>query len=587
MLKQYSNLFIVSLLAIIFFFATSSFNYLTQDKSYVKWSSPDETANYFFAERFATTGQLSYFDSAAVSGDNMVMPRSLRSDFGWLKPVSFLGIVLLYGSIGSLLGTGVIPFLTPFLAALGIIIFYLLIKKIFNNRTALLSSFLLAVFPVYIYYTVRSMFHNVLFIVLLLIGFYFLVLALDQKKEKIKKKFSSFKIKALDCWQFLFAFLGGASIGLAIITRTSELLWLAPALFLLWLFYVRRLGLIKLILLLAGIFLAITPVIYWNQILYSSPVYGGYNEMNRSLDDISYSSGEFVQSILKGDFRQLDGYLSSLKENIFYFGFKSEQSIEMFQHYVVEMFPYLLYVVLIGLLFLIIQNSFHFKKKYLVYFLSWLLLSVILVFYYGSWKFNDNPNPNHFTIGNSYTRYWLPIYLMMMPLASLAVVRISRALVLMDKEMKNRIKVIISNGLQATAVLLFAISSIIFVMYGSEEGIAHLYYNNKAERVTAEQVFALTEPEAIIITRYHDKYFFPERRVIMGVFPNEEIFTAVSKLIKDHPVYYYNFYLNEADVNYLNERKLNEFNLEINLIRKFNAKFGLYKLIDKDNETNE
>ena len=124
-MKKPSNLIIVVILAIVFFFATASFNYFSQDNSYVKWTSPDETANYFFTKRFVLSGSLAYFDSAAIIGDNMVMPRSVRSDFGWLKPVSFLGIILLYGGIASLFGIGVIPFLTPFFAALGIIVFYL------------------------------------------------------------------------------------------------------------------------------------------------------------------------------------------------------------------------------------------------------------------------------------------------------------------------------------------------------------------------------------------------------------------------------------------------------------------------------
>ncbi len=584
-LKKHFSLIIVGLLAIAFFLATASFNYTTQDRSYVKWSSPDETANFFFAKRFAETGQLSSFDVAAVTGDNMVIPRSFRSDFGWLKPVSFLGIILLYGSIASLLGVAVIPFLTPFLAALGIIIFYLLIKKVFNERIALLSSFLVAFFPVYIYYTVRSMFHNVLFIVLLLLGLYFLVRALEKKEKELKKKFVSFKLSTKDYLNLLYSFLGGAFIGLAVITRTSELLWLAPVLFLMWIFYVRRMGVIKLIISLAGLFLALTPVVYWNQILYASPVYGGYNEMNRSLDDLSYSSGEFFQAIIRGDFSKFEKYSDKLKENIFYFGFKSEQSVEMFQHYVIEMFPIIFYLSLLGLLLLIIQNTYRFRKKYLLYVLVLMTLGIILVFYYGSWKFNDNPNPDHFTIGNSYTRYWLPIYLMMIPLVALSISRLSRALVLMDKKVKSRLKILVSNGLQATIILLFAASSFIFVMYGSEEGIAYLYYNNKTERATAEKVFSLTEPESIIITRYHDKFFFPERRVIMGILPNEEIFVAANKLIKHYPVYYYNFFLNEDDVNYLNERKLNEYDFRIELVEKFNTKFGLYQLIKNNHET--
>ena len=583
-IKKHYNLIIVSCLAVIFFICTASFNYSLQDKDYVKWSSPDETANYFFSKKFSLDRELSFFDPAAIEGDNMVMPRSLRSDFGWLKPVSFLGIIIIYGSIAGVIGTATIPFLTPFFAAMGIIFFYFLIKRIFSDRVALWSAFLLATFPVYVYYTVRSMFHNVLFIILLILALYFLIISIEKRREK--RKFFSFHVKKVNWKNYLFAFLGGGFVGLAIITRTSELLWLVPVLGIMWLFYVKRFGLTKLILSLAGLFLALIPVVYWNQILYSSPIYGGYNEMNRSLDDLSQSSNSMLSSISQGRFDYLNSYVDSIKENVFYFGFKYDQSLEMFDHYVIDMFPILFYLSLFGLLLLIIRNIRKFKRKHLVYVLMWIVLSVILVFYYGSWKFNDNPDPNRFTIGNSYTRYWLPIYLMMMPLASLAIVSLSRALVAPFKHVSKNVRVYARTGLQITAMLVIASSSLLFVLYGSEEGLTYLYYNNKAERVTAEKVFELTEPESIIITRYHDKFFFPERRVIMGILPNEEIFSATEKLVKNYPVYYYNFYLNEKDVEYLNTRKLIDYNLEIQLTQKFNSKFGLYQINEKTQPKN-
>lgn len=588
--QKLANPLIVSLLALVFFISTASFNYFTQDKNYIKWTSPDETANYFFSKEFAETGQLSYFDPAAVIGDNMVMPRSLRSDAGWVKPVSFLGIALTYGSIGSILGSRVIPYLTPFFAAWGIIFFYLLINRIFNSkRVGLISAFLLASFPVYIYYTVRSMFHNVLFIVFLIIGFYFFTVALGEKRkikifEEIKTKFLTFKFERRRTVQIVMALLSGIFIGLAIITRTSEVLWLLPILGIIWLFYARRFGLIKFFVFLAGVIIALMPVVYWNTVLYQNSFRGGYNEMNRSLDEISSASTEVLSSKGISKFEQYKAYYHTIKDNIFYFGFKKEQSIDMFNHYIIDMFPVLVYLGLFGLLLLIARNIKHFEKKYLVYVLVWITLGLILVFYYGSWKFNDNPNPDSYTIGNSYTRYWLPIYLMLLPLVSYAIVKVSRALFSVTKKIPEKIKQIGIVGLQATAVLALSYIGLMFVLYGSEEGLAYLYYNNLAERGNAEMVFSLTEPNSIIITQYYDKFFFPERRIIMGKLPNDEILTAAQKLVKYYPIYYYNFFLNDKDVEYLNERKFASFDLEMELVKKVNAKFGLYKLNAKTDE---
>lgn len=578
LVKKYINWVIVGLLALAFFIATASFNYLSQERDYVKWTSPDETANYFFAKNFALTHELAVFDRANLRGDNMVIPRSVRSDNGFMKPVSFLGISLIYGSIAAVTDIAVIPFLTPLFAAIGIILFYSITRRLFTERIGLWSAFLLASFPVYIYYTVRSMFHNVLFMVLLLAGLYLFLLALGEKKEKIRTAFLSWKL-GRQWWEFLAALSSGAFIGLAIITRTSEILWLLPSLLVIWIFYARRFGIAKTVLFAAGLAAPLVWAAYYNQILYGSFWYGGYNEMNRSLDEIAKTSGQIFKFGWGMDsLIYYRDYFLAIFKNIFYFGFNPGQSKSMFINYVLKMFPYLSYAGLAGMLLLIFQNCRRFKKKYLVYILVWLFFSAFLVVYYGSWRFNDNPDLTRATIGNSYTRYWLPLYMGLMPLAALALVRVSRALLLMSSKSSARIRRLIATGLQSAAILAFASMSIIFVLYGSEEGLAYLYYNNREEKLNTRRVWALTDKEGIIITRYYDKFFWPERRVIMGVLPDDGILQAAIKLVRYYPIYYYNFYLKPADVEYLNRNKFVPYGLSMAEIKKVNAKFGLYEL---------
>jgi hypothetical protein len=126
--KKFSlDLYLIAVLvaALFFFLATAGYIFLNQRDGSVKWNSPDETANYYFTKSYATTHTLSHFEPAdAIAGD-LVIPRSIKSDRGWLKPVSFLGIILIYGTIGSWTSPAVIPYLTPFFGALGIIFFYL------------------------------------------------------------------------------------------------------------------------------------------------------------------------------------------------------------------------------------------------------------------------------------------------------------------------------------------------------------------------------------------------------------------------------------------------------------------------------
>ena len=574
LLKLDYNLLGAIVIALLFFIGASSYNFITQREGLVRWNSPDETANYYFTKLYATEHNLAVFESANVVVSDLVRPRSIRSDNGWLKPVSFLGIILIYGSIASLTSVAVIPYLTPFFGALGIIFFYLLLKRLFSSRIALMSSFILATFPVYFYFSVRSMFHNVLFTVLGLIGFYFLVLALDPGYSKFKRKFLEWKLPVKLWLGWLFMFLAGTFFGLAVITRSSELLWLAPVLAIIFLFYLRRIGLLRLPIFLAGVLLGLLPALYYNQILYASPLYGGYGEMNRSLSDISAAGAELVNQAT----HQIPAYqeiFDKVFKNVFFFGFHPGQSLEMFRYYVLDMFPILAGLSALGLLGLITLNFPKPRRKYLVYVLVWASLSAILILYYGSWRFSDNPSGSH-TIGNSYTRYWLPIYLMAIPLAAVTIELLLKIFFYFFRK-HHSYRVLVS-GSASVVVFLMAINSLNFLVFGPEEGLINLYYNMQTDRSMGRLVLDNTPNEAVIMTQYHDKVFFPERRIVMGTITEEQYYPELYKLLKYYPVYYFNFSFPPAAVDYLNNGRLAKQSLKMELVKQASDKFSLYKI---------
>jgi Dolichyl-phosphate-mannose-protein mannosyltransferase len=571
------NFLAAILIAVAFFVLTSSYNFITQRDGTVKWNSPDETANYYFAKSYATDHILSKFEPANIVASDLVIPRSLRSDNGWIKPVSFLGIILIYGEIGALTTPVIIPYLTPFFGAIGIIFFYMLVKRLFNARVALISAALLAVFPVYLYYSIRSMFHNVLFLVLLIIGFYFLVRALDKAYSHIiKPKLVSWHLPKNVLIGWLFTFLSGVFIGLAVITRSSELLWLAPVLGLIILFYGRRLGFSRLLLFAGGIGLGMLPAFYFNQILYQSPFNGGYGEMNRSIADISSAGSELIHNSIASQITAYQDLFTKIFKNVFFFGFHIGQSREMFNYYVIEMFPWLSWLAVLGVIGLIILNLKHPRKKFLVYLLMWGILSVILVLYYGSWRFTDNPNAASHTIGNSYTRYWLPMYLMAIPMAALAIELSLKGLFFLFRK-HSSYKALVSGG-ATVVVFLVMITSFNFLLFGSEEGLINLYYNTREDKRIGEMVFKLTPDDAIVITQYHDKVLFPERRIMMGKMEEENYYPYVAKLLNYYQVYYFNFSYTPEAVAYLNNGRLAKYNIKMELVKKTGGRFALYKL---------
>jgi len=535
---------ILGLLAVIFFTLTASFNYFRQQGDFIKWSSPDETANYTFAKLYAQTGELQFFEKYNLLAGDLIHPRSIRSDNGVLKPVSFLGLPLIYGQIGKIFGIGILPYLTPILGAIGLIFFALLLRQFFPAKIALSAAALLTFFPPYVYYSARSFFHNVPFTVFLITGLYFI----------------SLMVKAKAWARIWTSALAGLFIGGAIITRTSELLWLAPVLLIIWLFYLKKIGIFKLLMFLAFMGLAVLPVLYWNQVLYGSFFSGGYNEMNTSLQSLTNltASGQNLQTTA-----------AKIGNTIFYFGFKPWFSLRMFQSYFVNMFWWIFWPAVIGFLIFILKIKKWRRPQYL-YFLIWGITSVVLILYYGSWKFTDNPDPTRFTIGNSYTRYWLPVYLGALPLAAICLNKIAELVFFRLKSLVNCGRIVL--------IGIVALISVNFVYFGSEEGLMYGLVNNNLERKIYHEILDRTEGDAVIITRYHDKLFFPERKVILGLLNDKQMNYYYRRLLGKVPVYYFNFTLPRKDVEYLNERPLKESGFSIIPLTKIDS-FSLYKLV--------
>lgn len=600
---------ILAVLAVVFFACASSYIYLSQKGGFVKWSSPDETANYFFSKLYAQNGEFSIFEKYNLYAKDIIHPRSFRSDFGFLKPVSFLGLPLVYGKIASFTTWKVIGYLTPIFAAIGIIYFYLFLKMFFSRRTAIFSAFLLAVFPVYFYYSARSMFHNVLFTVFLIIGLYYTLKSVPKKEEKENKNNNShekagaklrekfLKLDSARIKDLLLAGLGGLFIGLAVTARSSELLWLGPLFGMIWIFNFWRFGIPRLVIWICFFGLALSPMLFNNYILYSSPIRGGYPEMNQSIQTVAMSGQELAKSVpdlAKGSAVKARGLAGEIKRAVFSFGLNVPRSLKIFNLYYVKMFPWLFWPSLAGMLLFLLHFR-KIKKKHILYLLGYLFLSAVLIVYYGSWEFYDNPDRQAATIGNSYTRYWLPVYLGAIPFVSYLFFKLIDAPKLLIDWLEKanifktglggtkRLFSLFRSLLTGLAVVFFTSLYANFILFGSEEGLVPTYYKGLVSRIEYAQVLGLTENNAVIITRYHDKIFFPERKVVMGQFDDPNMITEYAHIADYLPLYYYNFSYKPEAVEYLNNGILGKANLKMKEIKKITKDFTLYKIepIDK------
>ena len=547
----------------LFFVGTSAYQYYTQRPNFIKWSSPDETANYFFSKLYAETGQLTISNKISMPEAEIVRPRSFKAPQGVFEPISFLGLPLLYGFIAKLLSINILPYLTPLFGVLGLWFFFGLVKRIFNQPTALIATTLATTFPVYWYYSSRSMFHNILFIVAGLGSLYCGLRAVERirlVRRQVRRH-----------WPVLiWLALSGLAFGLAVATRTSELLWLGPVLVILIIFYFKEIGWYRWLWWLVWSWTIMLPVTFWNIILHGRWYGGGYPDMEQSVSTLGQTGLSLFNWHNFTDGSLLMTKLELLKKTIFYFGFWPQQSWIIFRHYVLEMFPWLLPLAAIGVIIFIFGWHQWSKEKWL-YLFSWLLISIFLVVYYGSWRFTDNPDPNSVTIGNSYTRYWLPLYLGALPWAADGLRRL--VYFLFRQQVAKHIVVV--------AVALICLWSIRFTASGSEEGLIPSAQRQIASYRLWSEVMSKTESDSIIITQYQDKLFFPERQVIVGLFDNEVMNQYYGRLAQNYPLYYFNFRFQPVDLEYLNNRRLFKFGYLLREVWQ-DQEFSLYHLEQTD-----
>jgi hypothetical protein len=530
-LKDNRRIAILSILAVLFFFIYS-FLILSAP---LKFNSPDENANYFFIKLFAERGELKYYEPLNLIAQNIIHPRSINVSNGYLVPGSFLGLILIYGSIAKVFSIGVVPFLTPLISVVTVFFFYGLVKKIFDDKIAFVSSILLLFLPAFWYYAARGLFLNVLFVDLLVVGFYWLT---HTNKARIEHELNtnvrnSFSWKEVCCY-----FLAGLFIGLALAVRTSEIIWVGTVLLALLIIYHRRIKWQEAAVFIAGIILVFSPIFYYNYNLYGGLFHTGYEQLD------SQASNSQGANILAKIFLP--------------FGFHPRSAWRNFSQYFLQLFWYLVIPLIVGLVLWFQINYKRIKSKtdigankQFIYLLFYLFIILFLIVYYGSWDFSDNIIPGQITIGNSHVRYWLPIFVLSLPFVGLFLIKI------FDYFKQKWL----GYSLSLAAGVLIIILSSYAVLAQSEESLLAVRENLIDYQNKAEKVLALTELDSIIITERSDKIFFPERRIIVNL-DNSMVLTNLPALLEKAPVYYYT-YRTTADVEELNEKVLKNYNLKL------------------------
>ncbi len=582
-MNKKKHLIILLLLAVVFFFIYSYLNFAVPASIF---NSPDETAGYFFSKLFAEGNRLSQFEPLDFVAPGIIHPRSIFVSYAHLVPGTFLGLPIIYGFLAKIFGIGAAAFFTPFFAVLAVICFYFLIRKIFDENIAFLSAVLMFFLPPFWYYAARSMFPNVLFVSLLILAATSIICA-----------------PRGTFWEYIRWGGGGLLLGLAMLVRTSEIIWVAALVLVLTAYFFKKIYWPAAVLGFVIFCSTFLPVFYQNQILYGSAFSSGYNISALSNND----------ALIPSDATPASGVLGAIRRGaaiIAPFGFHSRAVWRHFLDYYLKFFWWFSIPALLGVLMFLCQiyrgvckikydflSTAHEKSEIrnlkirilnlfgnwkleignynesisqnqIIYFLSFLFISAYLFIYYGSWQMSDNINFQKITIGNSYLRYWLPIFIMGLPFAVIFLKRVFRFFRFLVPWFFR--------------FLVFSFFGFLVFMSGlsvfaaEDEGLFCVKNSLLRYNKIREAALSLTEENSIIITQRSDKIFFPHRKII--IYKRGEIFNSeIKDLATIVPIYYYDIAFTNEELEGLNQ-KLVERNLRLELMKVFENE-GLYKII--------
>lgn len=510
--------------AVIFFAGTMLLTIASRGELFV---SPDETANAFFARQFSQSGTLRIFDPLNEQFEHALYPRSVVAMSGFLLPQSFVGLPVLYGFFAFLFGPEILFILTPLLAILAGLALRSILREWFSLATAHLSALLFLFHPALWYYSARGLMHNVLFVCLLIFGAYLFV----------RRPITRHLHKHLD------EFVAGAMIGLAIFVRASEVYWIAFLLLFVLCLHLKR-GWKDVLRFFVGVLIGVLPFFWLNAVTYGHPLMTGYTVTA----PVAASSSPSV-------------FDAPSTPWIFPFGIDVRSAGAHVVDYGLSLFWWLSLLALIG--FPIVAS----RRKW--YAFAFFAVALWLGLWYGSWTFFDNPDRSQITIANSYVRYWLPVFVLSLPLIAEGILWLS-----------DRARTLLARKLCVSALMILVIGlNVRLVFFDGQDSLIRMSRVLSEAQTTKMDVLTRTEPNAVIIVDRADKLFFPDRHVRYPL-RSDETYALMPRLVESVPVYYFGITLPEKDMRYLNESKLLESGLSIEYLQTYGEE-SLYRIEKK------
>lgn len=519
-------------------------------------NSPDEMANRFFAETYAVESRLYAFTSLNYFADGRIHPRSIRVVDDVLVPVGFVGLPLIYGLLAKVAGLAALPYFTAFAAVMAVLVWGQLVGHWFGARVGRFAAIILAVCPVWWYWASRAFMPNIFFLASAIIAAWFFF------TTPVRRVSARLGWNRLDQIGFADAAFGGTFLALALGVRMAEAYWIGGVILLLAAWRWRSTPWIRLAVFLATAAVAVLPFLATNQSLYGSWFATGYAAADGSVPLMGLPEGGGAR------------LLGPLRPFLFPLGFAPRTALSRFLTVAILPFWWWWLAIIVsygvakmrsdeavrprsGLLHSFTSSLLHFFSRLTkrpagaagprnvdrTYAVAAAAISLWLIFFYGSWNVQDNPAPGLITIGSSYYRYWLPIFV-------LATVPLAGALA---RWWDSRSRWLRPAG--AGLMVLLAIAGPWQAWAAPQEGLAALRQNLKRSAGVMERLLILVPSGSIVVADRADKWIFPQRLVITPL-RDEGTFAALANLKRKRPLFYYGITLPSADLDFLRRVRL-------------------------------
>ncbi len=491
-----------------------------QESRHLAFNWPDANANFWSVDRIVNHFSIGEFDSLNIPSNFLLHTRSQNVIDGVTLPMTFLPSLFVMSSLAWLFGQFAALLLIPLLAASIVFIFHLLVIKLLpDEKSALASTVLLATLGPWVYFSTQPLLPNIIVIFLALLALY----------TFLDKKYLA----------------GSLFFALAIACRPPEIIWLAPLLFLFFYYLRPKVQKLRIV----NSLIIFGAVMIWALYL-NKAVFGGY-----FLTGYSNFQGNNLPS-------ETNLATNNIFSWLFPFGIDLLLAVKNYLKYFwLLIWPYSIFI-LLGMGSILANKNNKREKKYL---LAYFMISILLVLYYASWNFSDALVKNLNTISISYVRYFLPLFIMSVPLVVMGINYLT-------KPLNNKY---FWQALILVFLICFSLNQVIFT---KNDGLLAQSQYVQGYYQEWQAIKKIAPAGSIIISERSDKYLYPYYRVVV---PQGDLalWPRIKNIYGTVDIYYYTSTKGEQ----LEETKriMVENNLQLSEIILVNNNLSLYKVLIK------